>query len=390
MFNLVEQDLEKLGTVHTATEIFQQPSVWGKMSEELSEKKDTHQVFLNQLREKHTHVRVIFTGAGTSAFAGDTLTPELNQSTSNSPFTFESIATTDIVSNPYAYLKADVPTVLVSFARSGNSPESVAAVDLAETIIKDFYQVVITCNSEGKLAINTKGDDKSLLILTPPEAHDKSFAMTSSFTTMMVAAYRLFGKADTQAVIDQSMKQAERLLHVVGDKVDEVLEQSYERMVFLGSGLLGQLAHEGALKVLELTAGKVAATYESSLGFRHGPKSILNEQSLVVMFMSQDSYTRKYDLDLLNELATDNSGIKIAVVDYKEDEAVRARADFVIHLDVEKGEDVNDFSLSLPYVIFPQVLAMKNALKLAITPDNPSPSGLVNRVVQGVTIYPIN
>lgn len=390
MFNLVEQDLEKLGTVHTATEIFQQPSVWGKMSEELSEKKDTHQVFLNQLREKHKHVRVIFTGAGTSAFAGDTLTPELNQSTSNSPFTFESIATTDIVSNPYAYLKADVPTVLVSFARSGNSPESVAAVDLAETIIKDFYQVVITCNSEGKLAINTKGDDKSLLILTPPEAHDKSFAMTSSFTTMMVAAYRLFGKADTQAVIDQSMKQAERLLHVVGDKVDEVLEQSYERMVFLGSGLLGQLAHEGALKVLELTAGKVAATYESSLGFRHGPKSILNEQSLVVMFMSQDSYTRKYDLDLLNELATDNSGIKIAVVDYKEDEAVRARADFVIHLDVEKGEDVNDFSLSLPYVIFPQVLAMKNALKLAITPDNPSPSGLVNRVVQGVTIYPIN
>lgn len=390
MFNLAEQDLEKLGAVHTATEIYQQPHVWGKMLTTLAEHKDTHQNFIKKLKETHAHVRVIFTGAGTSAFAGDTLTPELNQSTTKSTFTFESIATTDIVSNPYAYLKADVPTVLVSFARSGNSPESVAAVNLAETIIKDFYQVVITCNSEGKLAVNTKGDDKSLLILTPPEAHDKSFAMTSSFTTMMVAAYVLFGETNTQAVIDQSINQAERLLHMVGDKVDEVLEQSYERMVFLGSGLLGQLAHEGALKVLELTAGKVAATYESSLGFRHGPKSILNEQSLVVMFMSQDSYTRKYDMDLLNELATDNSGIKIAVVDYYEDEAVSGHADFVICLDIEKGKEVNDFSLSLPYIIFPQVLAMKNALKLVITPDNPSPSGLVNRVVQGVTIYPIN
>lgn len=390
MFNLAEQDLEKLGAVHTASEIHQQPHVWRKMLTTLAEKKDTHQRFIQQLKEKHAHVRVIFTGAGTSAFAGDTLTPELNQSTTESTFTFESIATTDIVSNPYAYLKAHVPTVLVSFARSGNSPESVAAVNVAESIIDDFYQVVITCNSEGQLAVNTKGDDKSLLILTPPEAHDKSFAMTSSFTTMMVTAYSLFSETETEAVIEQSIKQAEQLLDVVGDDVDVVLEQSYERMVFLGSGLLGQLAHEGALKVLELTAGKVAATYETSLGFRHGPKSILNEQSLVVMFMSQDSYTRQYDRDLLNELATDNSGIKIAVVDYQDDDWVSERADFVIHLDVEKGPEVNDFSLALAYIIFPQVLAMKNSLKLSITPDNPSPSGLVNRVVQGVTIYPIN
>ncbi len=390
MFNLAKQDLEKLGVVHTASEIYQQPHVWNKMLATMKDQKEVHQQFIQQLKETHAHVRVIFTGAGTSAFAGDTLTPELNRSTTESTFTFESIATTDIVSNPTAYLKAHVPTVLVSFARSGNSPESVAAVKVAESIIDDFYQVVITCNSEGQLAVNTKGDSKSLLILTPPEAHDKSFAMTSSFTTMMMTAYTLFSEVSTEAVIEQSIKHAERLIDHVADHVDAVLEQSYERMVFLGSGLLGQLAHEGALKVLELTAGKVTATYETSLGFRHGPKSILNEQSLVVMFMSQDAYTRKYDMDLLNELATDNSGIKIAVVDFRQDNAVSERADFVIYLDVDNKSEVNDFSLALPYIIFPQVLAMKNSLKLNITPDNPSPSGLVNRVVQGVTIYPIN
>lgn len=390
MFNLTEQDLEKLGAVHTASEIYQQPSVWEKMLVALEEEKAAHQTFIQQLKDKHDHVRIIFTGAGTSAFAGDTVTPELNKTTTESTFSFESIATTDIVSNPYSYLKADVPTVLVSFARSGNSPESVAAVNLGEQIIQDFYQVVITCNSEGQLAVNTKGDEKSLLILTPPEAHDKSFAMTSSFTTMMVTAYTLFSEKDTTPMIKQSITQAKGLLDVVGDHVDRVLENSYERMVFLGSGLLGQLAHEGSLKVLELTAGKVAATFESSLGFRHGPKSILNDKSLVVMFLSQDDYTRKYDLDLLKEFNADNAGVKVAVVDYKQDDTVSELADYVITLDAVKGDDLNDFNLALAYVTFPQVLAMKNSLKLNITPDNPSPSGLVNRVVKGVTIYPTN
>ena len=55
------------------------------------------------------------------------------------------------------------------------------------------------------------------------------------------------------------------------------------------------------------------AIHESSLGFRHGPKSILNEKSVVALFMSQDPYTRKYDLDILRELAAAKSGMKIVV-----------------------------------------------------------------------------
>lgn len=387
MFNLTAEDITKNNATHTAGEIHHQPEVWAEQAASILENKESLKGFVSSIIEKHAQTRVIFTGAGTSAFAGDTIVPELNKE-NQAKVQFEAIATTDIVSNPEQYLTKTTPTILVSFARSGNSPESVASVALGQKIVDDFYQVIITCNENGQLAKNVQGDDSSITILTPAKANDKSLAMTSSFTTMLVAAYALFTKEDfTAEIAGQLVANGEKFVGSIGDKVDAVLEFNFERVVYLGSGLLSELAHETALKMLELTGGQVVAINDSSLGFRHGPKSIINEKSLVVLYLSADEYTRKYDMDILRELSKANNGMKIVALTEKADAEVEKLADWTVTVNSSEIPVNNDFELALLYVIFGQVLAMKKSIQLGITPDNPSPDGTINRVVEGVTIY---
>lgn len=386
MFNLTEETIEQMKATHTAAEIHHQPEVWQEMFDKFTENKEAYKSFIEKIYAKHEHVQVIFTGAGTSAFVGDTLAPELRKQ-NKSNVQFDSIPTTDIVSNPTNYFSENKPTILVSFARSGNSPESVAAVSLGEQIIKNFYQVIITCNNEGKLAKNAKTDENSLVLLTPAKAHDKGFAMTSSFSSMLLTAYYLFSNQGiSKKEMDSLTTNSKHCLDTCATTIDRILEVDFERIVFLGSGLLGQLAHEAALKLLELSAGKVAAIHESSLGFRHGPKSILNEKSIVMLFISQDPYTRKYDVDILRELHAD--GVKVVALTTKNDKEVEELAAWTVNV-VANDDQPSDFYLSLLYVIFAQAFALKKSIDLGITPDNPSPDGKVNRVVQGVTIHPL-
>lgn len=382
MFQLTEEKLEQQKAIHTAREIYQQPDVWKEIFSDFQVQRKSLQQFLTSIYEKHDRVRVIFTGAGTSAYVGDALVQELGKQNQEG-IDFESIPTTDIVGNPMNYFQKNVPTILVSFARSGNSPESVATVNLAEQLIKELYQVVITCNKDGELAKNIVGDDNSRLVLLPEEANDKSFAMTSSYTGMLFAAYLLFTEMDlSESQFEKLTSNAKRLLDTITDKIEDILTVEFDRIVYLGSGIFSQLSKEASLKMLELTAGKVVTMSESSLGFRHGPKSTLNETSIVVLFMSKDSYTRKYDVDILKELSAD--GTKVVVLTEESNEELESLAEWVIAVDAIES----DFLLSLLYIIFAQGVALKKSLQLGITPDNPSPDGRVNRVVKGVTIYP--
>lgn len=387
MFNLSREDLTKHGADHTTREIHQQPAVWKELLTDFFQEQETTKGFLEDIYKKHDNVRVIFTGAGTSAFVGDTLVPELARQNQKN-VSFSSIPTTDIVSNPTEYLFKNSPTILVSFARSGNSPESVASVSLGQEIVDDFYQVVITCNKDGQLAKNIEGDDKSITLLMPEKSNDQSLAMTSSFSSMIIAAFALFTDGRfTEEVSTNIIQAAEKLIEGLGDQIDDILAFDFERIVYLGSGLLAQLSHEAALKMLELSGGQVVAVHESSLGFRHGPKSILNDKSAVVLSMSRDPYTRKYDVDILRELAAADSGMKIVALTETKDEEVEKLADWVIPVNDNGPAFDNDFHLALLYVIIAQTLALKKSIQLGITPDNPSPDGAISRVVKGVTIY---
>jgi tagatose-6-phosphate ketose/aldose isomerase len=165
-----------------------------------------------------------------------------------------------------------------------------------------------------------------------------------------------------------------------------VSEFNFDRIVYLGNLALKGVAQESALKMLELTAGKVATMYDSQLGFRHGPKSIINDNTLTVAYLSDDDYRRQYELDLIREMAGQRKGNKIAVVYNKACPGIEELADYTLQMDM--GCELDNILLGLDFVMFAQTLAVLKSLSMGITPDNPCPTGEVNRVVKGVILYP--
>lgn len=313
MLDYSQEELQRLGADITTREIYQQPEVWQEAFDSYKAQAADIAAFLKKIEDKHDYIKVIFAGAGSSAYVGDTLTPYFRQIYDERKWNFNAIATTDIVANPLVHLKREVPTVLVSFARSGNSPESVATVDLAKQLVDDLYQITITCAAQGKLAQQAQGDEKNLLLLQPEASNDAGFAMTSSFTSMMLTSLLVFDPADLtqkEARVAELIALSQKVLADVAD-VQALTELDFNRVIYLGAGPFFGLAHEAQLKILELTAGKVATMYESPVGFRHGPKSLINEETLVLVFGSRDAYTKRYDLDLVREVAGDQIARKV-------------------------------------------------------------------------------
>ncbi|TCC57672.1 SIS domain-containing protein [Kribbella pittospori] len=367
---------DRLASLTTYREVVQQPAVWREAAETLAARSDEVAAFLEPLFAL-PDLRIVLTGAGTSAFAGEVLAPALARTLRRR---VDAVATTDIVSNPREMFAEDVPTLLVSFARSGDSPESVAATQLAASCLTSVHQLVITCNPEGQLAREHSGSNSSLVLLMPSATNDRGFAMTSSFTSMLLSAWLALAP-------DQDPRLAERLAaaaeQVLGrpDELARLTGRPYDRIVYLGSGSLGGLARESALKLLELTAGKVISYYDTPLGFRHGPKAVLKDGTLAVVYLSNDAYTRRYDHDIVEELRAAIGSENVLAVSAQSDDAESWQIDGV--------SDVDDAVLTLPFVVIAQLLALRFSIALGRTPDNPFPDGEVNRVVQGVTIHPL-
>ena len=387
MLDYTKEDLIELGAEITTREIYQQPQVWQTAFENYKAQSDKIVAFLNGIGEKHDYIKVILTGAGTSAYVGETLLPYFRKIYDERKWNFNAIATTDVVANPLAYLHKEVPTILVSFARSGNSPESVAAVDLAKDIVEELYQITITCAAEGKLAQQAHGDERNLLLLQPAPSNDAGFAMTSSFTSMMLTALLVFDKTDLvtkEEKISALIALSQEMLDSAA-AIQKMVSLDYNRVIYLGAGSFFGLAHEAQLKILELTAGQVATMYESPIGFRHGPKSLVNEETVVVVFSSTDTYTKLYDLDLVREVAGDEIARKVILLtDQKEN------LENVEQVILSSQYLVDDVYRVFPYIVYGQLFALLTALKVKNRPDTPSPTGTVNRIVQGVIIHPFD
>lgn len=388
MFQLSTKELAELGAEITTREIKQQPELWQETLTIYQEKQEAIAAFLRTIKQKtDKRIRVVFTGAGTSQYVGDTIVPYLNKTGATADYLFESIATTDIVAAPEQVLFADEPTLLVSFARSGNSPESLAAVKIVDQFVADSYHLTITCAADGSLAQQATADETSYLLLMPERSNDAGFAMTGSFSCMALSALLIFDQTpltekghyvETLSRLGQEVIDKETELQVLTDR-------SFKRIVYLGSGTLSGLTREAQLKVLELTAGKIATVFDSSMGFRHGPKSFVDDQTLVFVFVSNTSYTRQYDLDMLEELKSD--GIAAAVTAIGQPAAVNfSGTNFFFPDDTL----LPDGYLALADIVFAQTIALLASIKVGNTPDTPSPTRTVNRVVKGVTIHPYN
>ena len=386
IFGITEEKMKETTATFTLSEIYQQPATWEKTCRQIKEHKDELQKFIDQVI-KCEDFDVILTGAGTSEFVGNALFAHLSQLLDHK---VKSYGTTDIVATPEAYLSRTKPTLLISFGRSGNSPESVGAVDAAESVCDNVYHLFVTCNKDGALSKRAAETHNCYAINLTDETHDQSFAMTSSYSNMYLATYLCFHLNElpevftkVQAIAEAGQSFLDKGYGVAQDIVDSY---DFKRIVYLGSNTLKGTSQESALKMLELTAGRVVTMYDTPMGFRHGPKSIVDDTTLTVVYLSDDAYTRQYEIDLLKEMSGQRKGNKIVAVMSKEDETVKALADYTVVFGLK--EDYENILLGLDYIMFAQTLAVLKSLSLQITPDNPCPTGEVNRVVKGVTLYP--
>lgn len=362
----------------TRAEIEQQPAMWRATRQVVTAIRDeTDRLLGTALRDPRT--RVVLTGAGTSAYVGELLAPELTRVLKR---TVEAVATTDLVTDPQAVAVDDRPVLLVSFARSGNSPESAAAGRLVDQLAADAYHLVITCNADGDLARHYRDADNAVVVALPPETNDRGFAMTSSFTSMTLAAWLVLAADAGDADVETVAAAAEAVLADAETLTRSVQELNPDRIVYLGSGGLKGLAHEAALKCLELTAGGIVALGESSLGFRHGPKAALTDRTLAIVFVSGDAYRRDYDLDIARELVATLGSERVVMIS-DGGYGVEAR-----HWPVARGTGLPDALWAIAAIVPAQLTALTLSLSGGHTPDNPFPGGEVNRVVQGVVIHP--
>ena len=385
MFNKEKRELDKLGATITTKEISQQPLLWDEVLDNYKSQQATINHFIEKIQERHERISVIFTGAGTSAFVGETVRDYLNEQNNRSNWSFEAIPTTSIVAAPETFLDYHIPTILVSFARSGNSPESVATVELANKLIKDIYHITITCAPTGQLAIRAEEEANNLLLVQPELSNDQGFAMTGSYTCMTLTSLLVFDPTNLETKtkwVQDLISMGKNVLenaHIIQDIVD----LPFDRVVYLGANALLGVAHEAQLKILELTAVKIATMFETPVGFRHGPKSFIDESTVVIVFGSNNDYTKKYDDDLINEVYHDKIAKHIVKISAESDN----KADADVFTFGEDYPDLPDAYLALAYIMFGQTLGLMSAIKVGNLPDTPSPTGTVNRVVQGVIIH---
>lgn len=368
---------------YTHKEIFQQPKVWKAQYESMLNNRKQIQEYISKEINSKEH-ETILTGAGTSAFIGDILSvlfPLLG-------FTnCKSVATTDLITNPESFFPKHRKLILISFARSGNSPESIAAVEQANTLCKEVSHVIITCNPDGKLASTIGSND--LLLLLPPETNDVSLAMTSSFSTMLLSGllFAEFNKIEENATfIDNLCRNGQYLLDNYPDSIKTLTKRNFSRAVFLGSDELKGVAEECHLKLQEMTDGNIICKFDSFLGFRHGPKAVINEDTLLIYLFSDSDYVLQYEKDLVEQINSNNRVVGQIAISQKKVEIPSVRFDLEVittHNDFPKK---NKYQFIL-HVFVGQLLGMFKSLEIGLNPDSPSVSGNISRVVEGVRIY---
>jgi len=378
-FSVLGEDGAK-GSIHTSREIAGQPKLWEDVFDKIvQEKSDLHNFLAPVLGIKD--LRIILTGAGSSAFIGEAVQGIVQKETQRIT---QAAATTDIITHPASYFLKEVPTLLISFARSGNSPESLEAINLANVYCDDVFHLIITCNQKGALIKNISGN--SFVFILPKAANDKGLAMTGSFTSMLLSIILMMklSKIDKlKKALSEIEANAIELIHEYAPLIKKVVEKNFERVIFLGSGPMLGIARECHLKLQELTDGKVICKYDSFLGFRHGPRVVTNERSLIVYLFSNNEYVFQYEKDLADSIA--EGAVYFPAISFGR--KIAGLKNNILDVIFKKSILDLDVFYYLSAALIGQLLGFYKSIQLGLEPDNPSVSGAINRVVQGVTIY---
>jgi tagatose-6-phosphate ketose/aldose isomerase len=373
--------LKDLGAVHTASEIAAQPDLWMKIYQQiLEDKKRISSYLTNALPEVS---KIILTGAGTSAYIGLSLHGTFNRFLKVHT---DAVATTDLVSHPNDYFFDDETIMLVSFARSGNSPESTAVIDLADKLCKKCFHLIITCDATGQLARRQSVSTK-FIILLPPESNDKGLAMTGSYSGMLLCGFLIARLKEIDLLGPQMAvlhQYGTRIFDHYASRLKEIASLDFNRVVFLGSGPFYGTATESHLKLQELTDGNVICKNDSYLGFRHGPKAVTNETTILVFIFSNNLFVQQYEKDLV--LSMKKGKKALFTIGIFESPVDGLEFDLGIKLS-ESGNHLDEEFLTVCDILPGQLLGFYKSLALGLKPDDPSESGAISRVVEDVKIY---
>jgi len=373
------EEQQRSGYFHTLPEICRQPQTWRETCEQMIKSSATVNACLREAKS------LIFTGSGSSEYAGDCVRASVQAELG---IDCQAIGGGVLLTEKTEALPVCRPRMMVSLARSGDSPESTGALSLMLEHDPEMRHLVLTCNSTGGLAQNYRNHTKVSVIALGDNTNDQSLVMTSSFTNLVVAA-RFLGLAKHpdayRAICHQAASIAADVLSSQFDALAQVAESGFKRVVYLGSGSRYCAAREAALKMLEITAGHVTSLYENYLGLRHGPMSYLDSNTLVVCFISSDPTTRSYEMDLLRELSQKRLGLRKLIVGEAIPTDVTRNDDVVVECGGLK--QLGDRNAVLVDAVVAQLLAFFRCIQEGLHPDSPSRDNVINRVVQRFPLY---
>jgi len=378
-----EQDAH--GYRHTLREIGQQPLTWLETTAIALDHLPVLQAALARVTGDGQPGTIVFTGSGSSLYAGECLSPAL-QARLRIPV--HAVAAGEVLTHPTGWLPPKGPCLVVSLARSGNSPESCGVVDTLHDTAPECRHLVITCNRTGRLATSYGADARVTTVVLDDKTHDRSLVMTSSFTNMVLASQLLGFARDPDAYRTRGEALARlgaALLLGHADALARVARSGYRSAVYLGSGCRYGSARESALKMLEMTAGQVTTFPETYLGLRHGPMAALNGEALVVCFLSVDPVVRAYEADLVRELNRKKLGARKVIVTQDAPSDLAGPDDLVVN--VPGLDALGDDGAPPLDVLVGQILAFFRCLSVGLRPDMPSDEGVISRVVQDFAIH---
>ena len=384
---LPNEELRERGLENTPREIEIQPTLLLNNFETLKKREAEIRTFIDS-RILHEDRQNVLMGAGSSSHIGLSAQNLLRSKWS---LDCEVIPTTDMITHYDSLLVKKRKYAFVSFARSGNSPESLGAYILANRVCDRPSHIVITCNREGELARYVSGNNRTLLLDLLPETNDKGLAMTCSFTSMLMTAQFLayIHELKTYRSVLRDISRAARVvLEDFSNDLADLCRLDFNRAVFLGSGALFGSAVESQLKLQEMTSGNVICKADTFMGVRHGPRVVIDGKTLVVYFLSSDKWARKYELDLIRQIHAKKQGLRTIVVCENGEAADMGRyVDCVVNLCKKGDSSIPDLCRPILDVLVGQLLGLFKSVSLGLKPDNPDKSGVIARVVEGVRVY---
>jgi tagatose-6-phosphate ketose/aldose isomerase len=380
---------EAMGLVYTPQEIFQQPDTWRRTYEKLSQLAPELESLLKRagvFNDLPARPSVFLIGAGTSDYVGRSVATLLRRAWQCEVC---AVPSTDLLTCLDDYVVAGKSYVWVSFSRSGDSSEGVALLESALDRYPEIHHIIVCCNSEGRMARTVSERSNVCRVILDDEVNDRGLAMTSSFSNMVVAGQCVAHLQDLGAyglTLDALIEAARKFLPAAAELAEKVVTAGFAKICFLGTGALHAVAVESALKVLELSAGRVVTFSESFLGIRHGPLSAIDNDTLVVGFVSVDARRRCYELDLLEEIRDKKLAKNIVVITPRvglEDEKRLAKIGIMLSIDISAADCYRP-----PVDVFTgQLIGLFSSIRSGLKPDAPSPRGVISRVVSKVRIY---